>query len=95
MTDAVPLNLKTSKLQFCEGVYIFQCPWCEGCVIVEPQNIACGIFRHAVYKENCLPINPHMPKDHCDQLLTDNRVYGCTKPFRIVSNEYAIECDYI
>jgi len=75
-----------------------KCPHCSEYFIVSINEINCGIFRHAVYKSNLLPIPPHENKINCDKLITDNMVYGCAKPFKIIKNNnlYIAEiCDYI
>jgi hypothetical protein len=74
------------------------CPHCQEYFIVNQKQINCGIFRHAVFITNGHPINPHMPKQECENLLNKNLVYGCAKPFRVnlVGNKYVTEiCDYI
>jgi hypothetical protein len=45
-----------------------------------------------------MQINPHTPKDICDKLAIEDKIFGCAKPFKIIyeNNEYnAIACDYI
>jgi hypothetical protein len=74
------------------------CPHCNEVFIVAENEINCAIFRHAVYKNNYLPINPHESKDNCDKMKEQDIVYGCTKPFKIVKKDekYSTEiCDYI
>lgn len=77
---------------------VFKCPHCSNIIIVNEGDINCGIFRHAVYKNNMNPINPHETKEMCDKLVLENLVFGCAKPFRIIkeNNAYQIEvCEYI
>ncbi len=72
------------------------CPHCEMFVYIEQIN--CGIFRHAVHKHTNEPINPHSSQQECERLLRENLVYGCAKPFRILTKDdtYITEiCDYI
>lgn len=74
------------------------CPHCNNFVIVNTKDINCGIFRHAVYIKDMKPINPHETKENCDELVKNNLVYGCGKPFKIIQidNKYFVEiCDYI
>ena len=80
--------------------FTFECPHCQGQVIVGQNEINCGIFRHGVYKSNLHPIHPHLPKHKCDRLVSSGLIYGCAKPFRVSviqpNNEIKIEiCDYI
>jgi len=73
-----------------------QCPHCKEYVVIEQIN--CAIFRHGVMKINLVQINPHLVKSECDKLKEQDLIYGCGKPFKVISenNELkAIECDYI
>jgi hypothetical protein len=75
---------------------IVECPHCNHLVQIEQVN--CGIFRHAVFKHNDEPIQPHSSKEECEKLLKDGIINGCAKPFRIIfenSEMKAIICDYI
>jgi len=72
------------------------CPHCESNILITEIN--CAIFRHGAYKENYNQMNPHERKEECDRLVSENLVFGCGKPFKLVkeSEEYkAIVCDYI
>lgn len=77
--------------------FFVTCPHCQ--CSVEILEINCAIFRHAVFKHNNQQLNPHASKQECDRLAEQGAIYGCGKPFRVVSkgnNEYeAIQCDYI
>lgn len=73
-----------------------QCPHCNDYILIEQVN--CAIFRHGIFKENMIQINPHLSKLECDKLIDNNLIYGCGKPFKIekINNIWiAIECDYI
>lgn len=72
--------------------HIVVCPHCFQQVIIEKKN--CGIFRHGINKSNFKQIDPHLNKKKCDQLLKENKIYGCGKPFKLENNK-AIICDYI
>jgi hypothetical protein len=88
------------------GMYIFECPQCGLFTQVERNSINCAIFRHAFYY-NKLPngmvlteqLNPHAPKEVCDQLKKEGKILGCGRPFKFVRNQdntYSAEiCDYI
>jgi len=54
----------------------------------------CKIFRHAIFKNGGIQLNPHASKEECDKVIKDNLVYGCAKPFEII-NEKAVKCEYI
>jgi len=79
--------------------YVFKCPHCQQYVQVHKNEINCRIFRHAVYKNNMVPISPHASKDQCDNLVATDQVYGCAKPFmlsRNTDNDFVVEiCGYI
>ena len=75
---------------------IIVCPHCQELVLIEQLN--CKIFRHAMFKTTGQQIDPHSPKEVCDELVNENKVYGCGKPFLIIEedgNYIAIICDYI
>lgn len=81
------------------NLLIFNCPHCNDFIHVYENEINCTIFRHAIYKDNYEQINPHTPKSECNRLASENLVYGCAKPFRILKNnenKYYIQiCEYI
>lgn len=76
------------------NILYFKCPHCQENIIIYDNEINCGIFRHAVYKSNYQQVEPHLPKEQCDNLIKSDLVYGCAKPFRIENNIISI-CDYI
>ena len=43
-------------------------------------------------------INPHETEENCNYLIKNDLIFGCGKPFRIITNDtkyIAIICDYI
>jgi len=75
---------------------ILKCPHCNNFIIIEKLN--CGIFRHGIFKNNNIQIDPHSKKEMCDFYIINNLIYGCGKPFKIsiTNNKYHIEiCEYI
>lgn len=82
-----------------EKILLFECPHCDEIVMVNESELNCRIFRHGVFKSNFQQIPPHEAKIFCDKYVIEGLVYGCAKPFRIITNqnnEYQIEiCDYI
>jgi len=97
-------SIYTSMLDF----YFIKCPHCQGDIIVSKTEINCGIFRHGIYKNNYQPIDPHLPKNECDRLVSNDLIYGCGKPFKILVTQKCNErseqleiqlnvsiCDYI
>lgn len=90
--------MNKKKLELSNDYYIFECPHCNDYIIVHKNELNCRIFRHAVYKINNEQINPHSSKDICDKLFNEDLIYGCAKPFQILSYDdsyYAEICDYI
>lgn len=77
-----------------ENAFKFLCPYCEGQIIVEKKDIKCKIFRHAVYKKTGRSIKPHTNEKKCQELVVQNKVYGCAKPFKFDGKTVEI-CDYI
>lgn len=78
--------------------YILKCPHCHLYVLIHHNDLNCRIFRHGVLKNNNEQIPPHLHKEECDRLYTENLIYGCGKPFRVngEGNHISIEiCDYI
>ena len=75
---------------------IIICPHCNNYIIIKELN--CGIFRHGIYKNTGKQINPHASKETCDELVKEDLIYGCGKPFQIIEINNAFEikiCDYI
>ena len=76
--------------------FVVECPHCKCQIFIEQIN--CAIFRHAVYISNNQPIPPHSSKEVCEQLVFENKVVGCAKPFKLVQQNgqwTAIVCEYI
>ena len=75
------------------------CPHCKQPIVVNEKEINCAIFRHAMYVDSGKQIDPHSPKDVCETLVKDGKVYGCAKPFKLVRvdsvNFIAEKCEYI
>lgn len=80
-----------------DNIYIFNCPHCNQTVTVKKTQLNCRIFRHGIYKHNFKQIDPHAPKDICDKLYKENKIYGCGKPFKFFKKPYPHVkiCDYI
>lgn len=77
--------IEDGTVELCEGVYRFYCPHCLCEAEVLQNQVACKIFRHAAFKANKQPINPHCPKAQCEENLAKDLVYGCTGPFEFNS----------
>ena len=85
------------KIRLIGEYYFFNCPNCSEEIIVYVHELNCKIFRHAIYKENYQQVDPHLSFKECSQLISLNLVYGCCKPFEIISKNdelYAIKCEY-
>lgn len=77
---------------------VFNCPHCNLKILIYYNELNCCIFRHGIEKSTNNQINPHLCKEQCDYLKTNDLIFGCGKPFRIIkkNNNYEIEkCDYI
>jgi hypothetical protein len=76
---------------------IIDCPHCK--CPVEIIQLNCCIFRHGIIRKTGNQIPPHSSKEVCEQYIQNEEIYGCGKPFRIITNEnneyVAIICDYI
>ena len=76
--------------------FFINCPHCEGTIEIIELN--CHIFRHGVYKSNGQQIDPHAPQNICEQLIANNEIDGCGKPFQIIKENdvyVAVVCAYI
>ncbi len=74
---------------------ILECPHCNETIIVLENEINCGIFRHAIYK-NWSQFPPHAPKSECDKAKENDYIYGCGKPLKYdQDSKKFIVCDYI
>lgn len=87
-----------SKLKLDNDFYNFLCPHCSNDIFVHKTELNCRIFRHGIYKDSYLQIDPHLSKILCDELVVKNKVIGCAKPFEIINdstgNLIAVICDY-
>lgn len=99
--DSHPAELDQST-----GMYMFTCPHCDMWTEVPVNQVNCHIFRHAFLVQK-LPnggiillnqLNPHAPKQVCDQLKSEGKIVGCGKPFKFIrkNDKYVVEsCGYI
>ena len=77
---------------------IVLCPYPDCNISIEIIEINCSIFRCGVHKHNGQQIDPHLPKEQCDKLKKENKIWGCGRPFQIVkiNDSYnSIKCEYI
>lgn len=75
---------------------LVNCPHCDQ--FIEVIAINCAIFRCGIYKDTNVQIPPHLSKIECDNLSTNDKIYGCSKPFKIIktNDKYStVKCDYI
>ena len=75
---------------------ILQCPHCQNPFIMEKMN--CGIFRHGIYKDSGKQMKPHSSEEICNQVIEEDLIYGCGKPFQIVQENDCLvvkKCGYI
>lgn len=79
---------------------IFECPNCDTQIQVFKNETNCNIFRHGVYKNTYEQIPPHTSKIDCEELLKNDKVFGCCCPFYFckepnINDSKIIICDYI
>lgn len=83
---------------------LITCPHCETLISLIKNQINCAIYRHGICKETFQQMDPHASKEECDNLVKNNKIYGCGKPFKLFPNknhingiiEYYVEkCEYI
>jgi hypothetical protein len=80
---------------------LVKCPNCD--IYIEVLQLNCKIFRCGILKNNGSQINPHLPKSECDKLFNSGKIFGCSKPFKIIEKksengeiDYSSEiCGYI
>ena len=94
------MDLKKNVLLFDINTYIFDCPHCNGVVLVAKTEVNCQIFRHGIIKSNDQQVNPHASKGECEMILSENLVYGCCNPFKLILDSdripiFAEKCDWI
>ena len=78
--------------------HIFECKHCKELFTINSKDFNCMILRHGVLKSTMNPINPHSPKNECDDLVSKKLIYGCGKPLQIINNNNQFDviiCDYI
>ena len=74
------------------NMFIVKCPHCD--MYIEILAINCAIFRCGIFKDTYLQMNPHIPRQQCEDLKNRDLIYGCGKPFKI-ENRKAKICPYI
>ena len=85
------------EINLIEDFYHFNCPHCNKDIVVHKKELNCQIFRCGIYKNSFQQINPHLPKQDCDKLVLENKIYGCAKPFEILKINTKLlvtKCDY-
>jgi len=76
------------------------CAHCGGSIVVARSEVACKIFRHAVYKADGQPIPPHSTKNECDRLVAAGLIWGCGGPLRLIdglggASFIFLPCEYL
>lgn len=77
-----------------EEYCILECPKCKNLIQIFIKDINCKIFRHAVYKDTNISIDPHASKETIEILKEKDLIYGCGTPLKLVSEDLII-CDYV
>jgi predicted RNA-binding Zn-ribbon protein involved in translation (DUF1610 family) len=74
----------------------FNCPNCDGLVIVKENEVNCAIFRHGVIKLTGEQMNPHESEASCMYLADNNLINGCGKPIMMNSDRTKVfTCNYV
>ena len=68
---------------------VAKCPHCGLFILIAEVN--CGIFRHGVNKQTGKQLPPHATLEECQR----DEVYGCAKPFRMLTDGTLVVCGYI
>lgn len=81
-------------------VHRFECPHCRGSIELLNTELACRILRHGTFKQSGAQIPQHLPEAMCNELVAQNKIWGCGKPIKIVQDttsgqEVCVACDYI
>jgi hypothetical protein len=71
---------------------VIKCPHCDE--YIEILEINCKIFRHAYYLDY-RPVNSHATKEELDELIKNNNLFGCGRPFYYDGKEPPRVCGYI
>jgi hypothetical protein len=71
---------------------VLKCPHCDIDIIIVEVN--CGVFRHGVTKSKFIQINPHLSQAECEELVKDDKIYGCGKPFAYINGKL-VKCGFI
>lgn len=74
--------------------YFFACPHCGGGVVVESNQVNCGIYRHGIVKATGAQVPPHERREVCERLAREGLIVGCGRPFRFDGSSVAA-CGYI
>jgi len=61
--------------------YFITCPYCNG--KIEILELNCRIFRHGIFRDTGLQIGQHLKEDFVNELLNQNKIFGCGKQFKI------------
>ena len=72
---------------------IIECPYCK--IMIEILELRCKIFRCGIMKNIFNQIDPHLSEIKCNELIKNNLIYGCSKPFLINEINVVEKCDYI
>lgn len=88
------MSMKTMSMN---NSTVLTCPYPDCNITIEVVEINCAIFRCGVYKnvtDYGKQIDPHLPKQQCEQLKKEDKIWGCGRPFKLVDGKL-IECDYL
>ena len=82
-----------------DGFLHFSCPHCGIDLEVEAAQVNCGIFRCGIVRSTGAQLPPHMSKQDCDALRSEENgalIWGCARPFRLDAADQTVTvCDYV
>ena len=69
-----------------DGLYYFECPWCNATLQIPEGEIHCRIFRHGMSLEPGTEVGPHHPEAECRRLARGDingksLLTGCGNPY--------------
>ncbi len=73
---------------------ILECPYCyETITLYEPNLLKMRFFRHGIFKNTGLWINPYVSNVVFDRYILNKKIAGCGKFFKIIykDNKYYTE----
>lgn len=68
-----------------KDIFRYVCPHCRLWTEVFQKDLNCKIFRHAVYKKDFKPINPHASEAEVSTIK--DKIIGCGGPHQLFQSQ--------